>query len=312
MARPFIRAQALQNQAFLAELRRTGNARDAARTLGVHRTTFTKRRARDPGFAAAWNAALAIAHANLLPPSAAREGPGEGVSHPPKPARPSDAEPHIVRTARGRLQLRRATPARLTRAHEQAFLAALSATANVRLSAAAAGFSHSAFYARRKTSPGFAREMRLALEMGYDQLEQALLASADPASHDHDAWRHNDPPPIPQMTANQALQLMYLHQKEARLGGTPDALRRRKGESSDARSMRLQLMYEARQQRARDAFIIAETERRARGQPSGFGPAILPDLSQVTGWSKADPSKPPHHEGLALFGGWRLRDVKVP
>ena len=36
----------------------------------------------------------------------------------------------------------------------------------------------------------------------------------------------------------------------------------------------------------------------------------LPDLAQVTGWSKADPAKAPHHEGVALFGGWRLEDLE--
>jgi hypothetical protein len=52
MPRPFTRAQALENMAFLTALRATGNARDAVRTPGVHRAKFTKRRARDPAFAA--------------------------------------------------------------------------------------------------------------------------------------------------------------------------------------------------------------------------------------------------------------------
>lgn len=46
-SRPFTRRQALQNAAFLEALARTGNARLAARSLGVHRSTFTKRRAGD-------------------------------------------------------------------------------------------------------------------------------------------------------------------------------------------------------------------------------------------------------------------------
>jgi hypothetical protein len=63
MPRPFNRRQALQNAAFLAALARTGNARLAARELGVHRSTFTKRRAKSAAFAAGWEAALAAAHA---------------------------------------------------------------------------------------------------------------------------------------------------------------------------------------------------------------------------------------------------------
>ena len=64
-ARPLTRAQALENAAFLAELRRTGNAREAARRLGAHRAKFTKRRARHPAFAVQWDAALALAQASL-------------------------------------------------------------------------------------------------------------------------------------------------------------------------------------------------------------------------------------------------------
>lgn len=83
----------------------------------------------------------------------------------------------------------------MTREHEQAFLAALSATANVRLSAAAAGFSHSAFCHRARSRPAFAREINMALRMGYDRIEMALLESTLPGSHADDAWRHNEPPP---------------------------------------------------------------------------------------------------------------------
>lgn len=292
MPRPFTRAQRLENRAFLKALAATGNARAAARAVGAHRAKFTRRRAKHPAFAAEWDAALAVADAMLHKRS------------------PSAAEPVLHRTPSGRLQLRRpGGRRRLTRAAEQAFLAALSATANVRLSAAAAGFSHSAFYARRKQSPAFAREMRLALETGYDRIELALLESFAADAHADDAWRRNDPPPIPPMTPAQALQLLYLHQKEARLWSEPDYVRRRPGESREAHSFRLAAMHEARRQRDREAFDIAEAERRAAGGPSPFEPAPppLPALDQVTGWSTADPAKPPHDPRVALFGGWRLK-----
>ena len=223
MARPstpdkFTRRQAAQNAAFLAALRRTGNVREAACTLGYNRSTFTKRRAAHPAFAAKWNAALVMANAALNLPSRLREGSGEGSA---KNAALPTGSPTTTRTANGRLQLRRPPANRLGHAAEQAFLTALSATANVRLSAAAAGFSHSAFYARRKASPAFAREMRLALAAGYEQVESALIAGFLPGAHDHDAWRHNDPPPIPPMTANQALQLLHLHAKTVHLQEEP-------------------------------------------------------------------------------------------
>jgi Bacterial regulatory protein, Fis family len=65
MGRPFNRRQAQENDAFLAALRRTGNAREAARTLGLRRPTMIRRRNCDAAFAAEWDAALALAHARL-------------------------------------------------------------------------------------------------------------------------------------------------------------------------------------------------------------------------------------------------------
>lgn len=285
--RPLTRSQALENEAFLRALRRTGNVREAARAVGAHRAKFTRRRARHPAFAAAWDAALAIADAALV-----RQESGT-----------ARAEPRVTRTASGRLQLRRAQPGRLDRAAEQRFLAALSATANIRLSAAAAGFRHGAFYQRRRGDAGFAREWRLALAQGYDQLEQALIAGTLPDAFRDDAWQHNDPPAIPPMTANQALQLLYLHQKEARLGGTAEALKTRRGKSRAARDERLTIMGEHRREREREAFDVAEAARLARGEPTiaDFLIGPLPDLAQVTGWSNAT-GEPAWDEARALFG----------
>ncbi|WP_260598330.1 hypothetical protein [Sphingomonas endolithica] len=313
MPRAFTRDQALQNAAFLAELRRTGNARDAARTLGAHRSTFTRRRNKHPAFAADWDAALAVAHAHLNPPPTG-EGdhlplPANGGGASPHTTRPAANEPRPTRTKSGRLQLRRAMPQRLTRADEQAFLAALSATANVRLSATAAGFSHSAFYHRRKQSPAFAREMRLALQQGYQRVEMALLASQEIESHADDAWRHNAPPDMPQMTVNQALQLLYLHQKEARSWAEPQHLKRRLGEPHEVRLYRLAIMAEARNEREREKYRIAEAARaaaRVHPSPHEPPPPQLPALDQVTGWSKAS-GQAPYDESRALFGGWRLK-----
>ena len=126
-----------------------------------------------------------------------------------------------------------------------------------------------------------------------------------------DGWRHNEPPPIPQMTANQALQLLYLHQKEARLDGTPEPMRRRRGETNEERALRMQLIGEQRLERHREQYRIAEAaraERRARQARVADPPPALPALDQVTGWSTAS-GAPAHDEDRALFGGWRLPDT---
>jgi hypothetical protein len=198
--------------------------------------------------------------------------------------------------------------------------------------------------------------MRMALAQGFLELETAMLASWMPGSHEHDDWRSNEPPAMPPMTASQALQLLYLHQKEARLLAEPDHIRKRRGESEEAYSARLSAMHEEWMRREREKFEVAEALRWERGEPAsgpageavrkelGLGPRFrgdeegpsrrlceatqddpsircsaatqdgrsafgLPDLAQVTGWSRADPAKVAHHPERALFGGWRIEDM---
>lgn len=60
-------------------------------------------------------------------------------------------------------------------------------------------------------------------------------------------------------------------------------IKRRRGESSEAHSYRLAAMYEANQQRQREAYEVAEAARRERDERSAFEPdaPVLPDLAQV-------------------------------
>jgi len=300
MHRPLTRAQALENAAFLRALRRTGNVREAARTVGVANAVLYRRRRAHPDFAQRWDAAQAVAQARLH-----ARGAQDAPIADERGLRTMGGEPVVMRGPEGRLQVRRCHPGKVTRACEQAFLSALSATANVALSAAAAGVTPVPMYQRRRRNPGFAREWRLALERGYERIEQALLAGFRPDAQRDDAWRHNDPPPIPPMTANQALQLLYLHQKEARLRAEPPHLKRRRGESGEAHSLRLAEMYKEAQRRDREAFEIAEAARRSRGEPCLTDQlSTLPDLSQVTGWSRATGAG--EGSDRALFGGRRL------
>jgi hypothetical protein len=143
---------------------------------------------------------------------------------------------------------------------------------------------------------------------------------------------------MPPMSVSQALQLMYLHQKEARLNAVePHAIRRRAREPEEAYHERLVRMAEERLRRGREDFAVAEALRWERGEPAwgpageavraeleGRGPSTasgpppleiegrirLPDLAQVTGWSRADPGKVAHSPGRALFGGWRMAEME--
>ena len=308
MPRPFNRQQALENQAFLDVLAQTANIKMAARAVGRASATMHHRRRIDAEFAGRWERAVVFARARNA--DAARTGCVMPAPAPKLAAqhRTRGGEPVTMRLRSGQMQLRRAHPGKLAKGAEQVFLAALSATCNVRLAAAAAGASPQTFYRRKRQRPGFAREWRFALEQGYEALEMALIASYAPASYADDAWRHNDPPPIPAMTVNQALQLMYLHQKEARLIEEPPHLKKRRYETEEDCRVRLGAVAEEQNRRKREAFFVAEAARRAQGKPHLFGPLVLPSLDQINAWSAADPTKRPHHAERALFGGWRLDD----
>jgi hypothetical protein len=335
MPRPFTFAQARENERFLEILRQTGNARLAAREIKRKASTMHARRATHAAFAQDWDAAAAAANAAFhlsggkrgpdardarsVPPAAARPAPPPGFTRSPSPSklgeeyRTKGGEPVVVRSQNGKLQLRFAHKDKLTKAAEQVFLASLSATANVRLSAAAAGASPAAFYRRRRRDPAFAREFRLALKMGWERLECAALAAALPESHADDCWRQCDPPPIPPLTADQALQLLWLHEKSVQQGWDRPHRRKRRGEPWETYSERLRAMWTVEQNRVAEDDAVA---RALRYEETGSWrredeapPVPLPPLHLVTGWSRAS-GKPAHHEGVALFGGWRIPDMK--
>ena len=195
--RPFTRRQALAES-------RPSSMRSAAPAMPASPPERSASTARPTPSAApgappspqAWEAALAAAHAAFHlaggATSAGRAG-GDTSGSATTDVSPFPIRVHFHRTQggeptdrphpqSGRLQLRLAPPglddqSRPSRPSSRA----LSATANVRLSAAAAGFAASAFYHRRIAGArAFAREMRLALEMGYERLE-ARCARRRPA-----------------------------------------------------------------------------------------------------------------------------------
>lgn len=195
-----------ENAAFLAALRRTANVTLAAEAAGQTRKTFQKRRARNPDFATDWDAALAFAQAQL---AAGRDAGAEA------PGGKGAGGEYCVRGSRGRsVQVRRAPKGLLTPAGERRFLASLAATANVRLSAEAAGVHWSTLYARRRRSAEFARQMEAALAEGYERLELALLAHAEaslrPDGSAVDDWHAvtDVPEPLERMGFRDALQLL--------------------------------------------------------------------------------------------------------
>jgi hypothetical protein len=94
---------------------------------------------------------------------------------------------------------------------EDAFFDALSATCNVRSSAAAVGFTTFTVYRQKRLRPDFAAKWRAALVQGYDAIEMELVRTALDSLEDMelDADR-----PIPKMTVEQAMNVLRAHRGE--------------------------------------------------------------------------------------------------
>jgi len=268
MPRPFNRRQSVQNAAFLAALARTGNARLAARMLGVHRSTYTKRRAGSAAFAAAWDAALARADARLRAESARREARvvrgGHGAApegQGPAPFRTRGSELHVARTASGRLQRRRAPAGRVTEAALAHVLDVLAETNNLRFAAAAAGIAHPTLLARAARSPVFAALLGTAKAVGdarirHDESEGAGRARARPVAC---------PQPGGRWPAGMTLHdaMLVLQQRRAAAEGRPPGPRRR-----PARVRAIEAIT-GEQLLAAVAAAIARAARRRRFESAG-------------------------------------------
>lgn len=114
----------------------------------------------------------------------------------------------------GRAQIIRAGQ-RWSRQAETIFLDELAASANVRGAAAAAGFSTTALYQRRRRCAGFAAAWAAALDQGYARVEALLLetAAASLSGMAFDGERA-----MPAMTVAEAMNLLKLHRAAVKGG----------------------------------------------------------------------------------------------
>src|SRR4029078_10169423 len=93
--------------------------------------------------------------------------------------RPKLRGDEVIRSSKsGRPCIVRAGPGRWSAKSERAFLAELTATANVAAAARAAGVSPTASYNRRRLWPAFAEAWKDALAEGYVRIETLLIHAA--------------------------------------------------------------------------------------------------------------------------------------
>jgi hypothetical protein len=209
-------------RAFLRELGRSGSVAAAADACGIDRSSAYQLRKRNAAFAASWDRALEAAREAWSFETPLRDGDCAASSGAPQDERalrdrPRLRDNQVIRSSRvGRPCIARVGPGRWSARSERAFLAELTATANVKAASRAAGVSATAAYNRRRLWPAFAEAWRAALAEGYVRLETLLI---------HAATCTLDPEPEPEaareapiMSVEQAMNLFKLHRASQHAG----------------------------------------------------------------------------------------------
>ena len=280
-------------RAFLRELARSGSVALAAAEAGIDRSSAYQLRKRNAAFAASWERAVegareglvgSLAHPQPLPQaggeglarsttlaqSAGAHAGGVSSAQPvPLPlaggvrggpgSRPLRLRPdECIRASKaGRACVVRAGPGRWSVAAERAFLAELTASANVRAAARAAGVSTVAAYNRRKLWPAFAEAWDAAIAEGYVRIETLLIGAAtatlEPAPILRQAQDERNSYEMPEMSVEQAMNLLRLHRASQRGGrGQRYGWRRQLPDIEEVRSeieRRLAALRKARERR---------------------------------------------------------------
>lgn len=245
----------------LSALARTANARLAAEMAGVDHSTAYGLRRRDPGFAAAWERALAWGRARVK-----AEGRPVFAGGRPRPARageaPPDPRPLVLRPCReGGAELVRAGEGRWNPEAEEVFFAWLGAGHGVRRAAKESGFSTNALYARRQLHPDFAARWAQAKA---DSLERNDLLLIDSVQWSLDPEAVDAAEALPRPTISEAIRIQRLYRAPAG-GGTgraaePERPRRDVNEIIDQIAARLEeIKKEEEQAKIEAGWIRDET-----------------------------------------------------
>lgn len=211
MTRKFTQAR---KDAFLRAVADTGNQTLAAERAKVSRSWVQSQRSHDPAFRAAIEQAVAEAKAALLQGQGERDGNGAGYAN--------GAE-LVVRGTGGaggkRVQVARARVKQWSPRAEERFLETLAATCNVKAACAEVGLTAASAYNHRQRWPAFARRWDAAVELGYIMLEGVLVEAA---ANLYSEQELAEPGPIRNMTADQAIHLLHMHQHHVRrIGKAP-------------------------------------------------------------------------------------------
>ncbi|HEX8513009.1 MAG TPA: hypothetical protein VF688_07865 [Allosphingosinicella sp.] len=196
---------------FLSAMARTANAGLSAQMAGVDRATAFALRKRDPGFAADWVRARdwgrgrAKAQGRPVfpggrPPAA---GPAEALDpRPLKERRRRDGGTEVVRCGEGRQSPQ----------SDHVFFSHLAAGFGVRRSAAKAGFSTNALYARRMLDPAFEAQWEAAKAQCLARNDMLLIDSVPRALDPETTAAADD---LAKPTIAEAIQIARLYRPAA-------------------------------------------------------------------------------------------------
>jgi hypothetical protein len=250
-------------EAFLKALAATGIAKAAAGAAGIGVRAAYRRKQDHPTFAAAWATA-----AELHRSEAARRAI-------------SSAQQLVVDRHDGGKAVR-AGQSRWSKRGEEAFLTELSVTANVLRAAAAAGFTASGLYGRRRKDPAFAEAWDAAVAAGRARLELFLIEAAD---RTFDPECIGDDADIPRITIAEVIKTLQLAQGKC---GRP-AAKAAEDQWSEERNWRtpedaaevtrlregiLEKLERIRQREDREKLAKGWARHGEDWVPPGFGPIV--------------------------------------
>jgi hypothetical protein len=228
------KTSARRRDAFLTALAQTGNQTLSAERAKVSRSWVTFHRSTEPGFDAACRAAIDAARDALR--AAAGDDPSTGAGRAVSGCKPAtgltylDGIELVVRGTGGaalgprpggglRVQVARARTRQWSPRAEERFLTALTATCNVKAACAEVGLSPASAYNHRLRWPRFAERWKAAVEIGYCQLEFALIEAGCNLLSGEGV---PEVAPLTGMTFSQAIHLLQMHKHAVRqLGRRP-------------------------------------------------------------------------------------------
>ena len=262
-----------RKEAFLAALRETGNRTIAAERAKVSQSWVTLQRKSDPAFKAACEEAReaarrALASAPDQVRSSGQARSASGTNGPPSGWGFLDGEELVVRGTGGsgggkRVQIARARPRQWTPRVEERFLAALTATCNVKAACAEVGLTPASAYNHRNRWARFGERWDEALEIGYVQIEMGLI---EQAGNLFSGEGPVDVEPIRAMTADHAIHLLHMHKHRVHGLGKRPGLRAREPDIEEVRAAILRKVDAMR--RADKARLERDRAEWAKRRPS--------------------------------------------